>query len=156
MALADKRIMSGLSRIVHTIRRGLQINIDETGFARAMDNGAYAWERGLGEIISLATGTNNHDATGNAIVPADSILHAISWYITTAVAGAGTLTFGDGTDVNRFGQATTVTAGAKDVTLGTPWLITSAMTIRITTSANPTAGVVRVVPHYTRYAAPTS
>ena len=157
MANINKNVMAGTGRKVYKWAHGMQVAADETGFALAGDNGAYAHSKMAGENITLETASVSSDAVGNGIVPINSRLIAVGWYVTTSITTATTVTIGDGTTVDRFGTLSTpFTAGNTGVTLGTPWLLTAATTLRVTTSTAAGAGAIRLVPYYEKINAPTS
>jgi hypothetical protein len=121
------------------------------------------------ELITLSTGGTTTDSTA-FLLPANSVIDAVSWYVETAITGAGVTGFqiGDATQAQRF-QSTfsTLTAGQsgvglnhRDPTVATANLgpvQTTAVKVRITAiGGTPTAGKIRVVVCYRTFTAPTS
>lgn len=132
------------------------------------DNGG-TWVKGvLSEEITLNTGGLTTDSTAN-LLPANSIIEAVTYRVTTTITTTTDFTFGDATQGSRFltTAETTLTAGTTGVCLdhtdpsvGSEDLgptQKSAAKLRITcTGANPGAGAVRVTVYYRQFTASTS
>jgi len=112
---------------------------------------------------TLSTGSTT-TSTGVACLPANSIIDAIVYRITTAITSATSFTIGDGTIAGRFcGTQTTLTIGATGVCFvqadqtGTsgPRQV-SAASVVVTTNSNPGAGVIRLIVFSHTWTAPTS
>jgi hypothetical protein len=97
----------------------------------------------------------------SGLIPDGALLDGITTRITTALTGSTGYSVGDGSDPDMFGVAATATQD----TVTTPasatasWsrLMLAAGEVTITfAGGNCTAGVVRVVAHYTTLGAPTS
>lgn len=119
------------------------------------------------ELLTLATGATTTDTTGN-LLPARSIIDSVTGEVTTLITTAVSWGLGDPTTAARFTatNAGAVTLGATlsgldhwsgaVSTLATGPSQASAAKVRVTTNANPGAGVVRIVVFYHQVTAPTS
>lgn len=111
--------------------------------------------------VTLNGGTVTTDMTTS--IPANSIVDAVSWRITTTFGTAVSFQIGvPGTLDNFQASIATVTAGNTGVGLN-QWItaakvpaFTAATTVRITTNANPTAGAIRIIVWYRQFVPPTS
>lgn len=115
------------------------------------------------ELITLSTTGTTTDSSAN-LLPANSIIEAVTARVTTDVATATGWSIGDGSTAARFLASQTgaqLTAGATAVGLA-HWAGTiaavqaSAEKLRITTTGTPSAGVIRVTVYYRTFVAPTS
>lgn len=115
--------------------------------------------------VTLSTGGTTTD-TGN-IIPADCLLLALTYRVTTTITTAASYSIGDATTAARFvSGATGLTAGSTGIGLrhlqgsvstdATGPVFTAATAVRITTNANPGAGAMRVQVWYCFATAPTS
>lgn len=149
---------------------GFESIVTNEGRGRIYDgNGGY-WERGCNtELIVLETAGSGGIATESTgdLLPADSIIEAVTARITTTLIGVVDWAVGDVHYAHRFSDAsTTLTAGTTvvgmnhvDQTSSSPIIGARqdvAGTVVITTSDSPSAGVVRVSVYYSRFVAPTS
>jgi len=110
------------------------------------------------ETLSALSGAT---ATTSGLVPAGSVLMAVTAYVTTLITGATSFEVGDGTDVNRFGGTIAVAAGTKvtttDATADPTGWASGAQEVTLTANgSNFTAGAVRVIAYYKTFTAPTS
>jgi hypothetical protein len=115
--------------------------------------------------LTLATGGTTTD-TAN-ILPANAIIEAVNYRVTTTITTAVSFSIGDATTADRFvSGATGVAAGSTGVGLR-HWrgsvttdaagpVQGSAAAVRVTTNANPGAGVIRIQVFYRVFTAPTS
>ncbi len=112
---------------------------------------------------TLATGATTTD-TGLNCLPANSVIDAVVYRITTTITTAANFTIGDATIAARFcGTQSTLTAGTtgicflqEDQTGTSGPRQTSAAAVRVTTNANPGAGAIRLIVYYHTWTAPTS
>jgi len=124
------------------------------------------WERtSVSALITLNTGGTTTDSA--SIIPADCIVEAVTYRVTTTITTAASFSIGDATTAARFvSGATGLTAGTTGVGLR-HWqgsvttdaagpVYTAASVVRITTNANPGAGAIRVQVWYRFFTAPTS
>lgn len=124
------------------------------------------WERtSATALITLTTSGTTTDSA--SIIPADSIVEAVTYRVTTAITTAASFSIGDTTTATRFvSGATGLTLGSTGVGLR-HWLgsvstdaagpvFTAASVIRITTNVNPGAGAIRVQVWYRIFTAQTS
>ena len=126
-------------------------------------NGGY-WERGsASELLTLSTSGVTTDTTAN-LLPANSIIEAVTARVTTTITTATDWKLGDATITGRFAAANaTMTAGATSIGLvhvdqtGTsgPKQVAAAK-LRVTTTGTPGAGVIRITVFYRTFVAPTS
>jgi len=144
----------------------LQENADNPQFFRVS-----AGFSGYGEIgtateeITLATGATTTDSTAN-LLPAGSIIEAVTYRVTTTITTAVNFSIGDATTVARFvSGATGVAAGSTGTGLlqNNPTAAdaagpvqSAAAKIRITTNANPGAGKIRVQVFYRFFGVPST
>jgi hypothetical protein len=129
-------------------------------------NGGY-WERGyLSEAITLSTSGTTTDSSAN-LLPANSIIEAVTARITTTITTATDWSVGDTTTATRFSSANaTLTSGTTSVgvnhqkggvsTDATGPTQTAAAKVRITTTGTPGAGAIRITVFYRSFVAPTS
>lgn len=111
-------------------------------------------------LATVSTITN----TGLTCLPANSIIDAIVYRITTTITTAANFTIGDATIAARFCAAQSVlTVGTSgfcfaqaDQTGTSGPRQTSSVAIRITTNVNPGAGAIRLIVYYHSWTTPTS
>lgn len=118
----------------------------------------------ISELITLSTSGLTTDSVAN-LLPANSIIEAVTARITTTITTTTNWALGDATIAARFAAANaTLTSGTTTVGLqhvdqtGTsgPKQV-SAAKLRITcTGSNPGAGVIRVTVFYRQFVAPLS
>lgn len=150
---------------------GLDAIVTNEGLGRLYDGFGGYWERGcLTEQITLdISGTSPIIASESVadLLPADSIIEAVTARITTTLTGFVDWSIGDGYVSDRFsGPDTALTAGTTVVGLNHVDALsvspsigarqTLAGKIVISTSDSPTAGVIRVSVFYRKFVAPTS
>jgi len=134
--------------------------------ANITPNSAFATYGTLSEEITLNTGSTTHDTTAN-LLPANSIIRAVCTRVTTTITTAVTFSVGDPTTAARFfASAGGLTAGSTRVgldhwsgavtTLAAGPSQAAAAKVRLTTNANPGAGVVRITVFYEKFTPPTS
>jgi hypothetical protein len=136
------------------------------GALAAGANGDRATVTVLSEEMTLATGAATTDSTAN-LLPANSIILAVTARVTTAITTAVNWSLGDSAVATRFSAASTdVAAGSTVVGLSAMFGVVSATNagptqaaaakLRITCNANPGAGKVRVSVIALVFNAPTS
>lgn len=125
-------------------------------------DGPSACETSFG-ITTLATGATTTDTTNNCL-PANSVIDAVVYRITTTITTAANFTIGDATIAGRFCAAqSTLTTGTTGICFvqadqtGTsgPRQVAAAK-VRITSNVNPGAGAIRLIVYYHTWVAPTS
>lgn len=127
----------------------------QTGTSAACET-AYA-------TTTLATGAASTD-TGLNCLPANAIIDAVVYRITTTITTSANFTIGDATIAGRFcGTQSTLTAGTTGVCFvqadqtGTSGpRQTAAAKVRVTLNANPGAGAIRLIVFYHTWTPPTS
>lgn len=130
-------------------------------------NGAIGNVQTISESITLSTSGLTTDSTAD-LLPANSIILAVTARVTTAITATTDWALGDATTSNRFAAANaTLAAGTTAVGLrhqqgsvasdAAGPVQTTAAKLRITcTGANPGAGVIRVTVTYLSLTPPTS
>ena len=126
-------------------------------------NGGSVTDSWSAELLTLSTGGTTTDTSAN-LLPANSVVLAVTGYVQTTITTATNWKLGDATIAGRFTAANaTMTAGATSVGLvhvdqtGTSGPIqASAAKIRVTTTGTPGAGKIRIVVFYRTYAPSTS
>lgn len=120
------------------------------------------------ELLSAASGTTTR--TTNTILPANSIILAVTGYVQTALSGGSVSGFalGDVACPLRFAaNNTTLTAGSTsigithwgaDLTGSTqgPLQSTAAVALATFAGGGPTAGAIRITSYWLKFAAATS
>lgn len=148
---------------------GFETIVTNDGRGRLCDGHGGYWERGCNtELIALETDGSGGLATESSadLLPANSIIEAVTARITTTIVGGIDWAIGDASVGTRFADATSVlTAGIMvvglnhvDQTDSSPVVgarQTSAGKVVITTSATPSSGVIRVSVYYSRFVSPT-
>lgn len=124
------------------------------------------WINGeISELLTLSTVSTTTDTTMQ--LPANSIILSVTTRVTTTITTAVSFSVGDPTTAARFSaSAGGLTAGSTRVGLqqmqgsvttdATGPVQTTAASVRITTNANPGAGVIRITINYMQFVAPTS
>ncbi len=129
----------------------------------AGENGEY-WQRGyVTELVTLSTSAATKDTTG-FLLPANSIIEAVTGRVTTTITTATDWKLGDSVTSGRFSAATTgLTAGSTivglvhvDQTSNAGPRQTADAAIRVTCSGTPGAGAIRITSFYRQFSAPTS
>lgn len=111
-------------------------------------------------ITTLNTGGTTTN-TGQNCLPANAVIDAVVYRITTTITKAANFTIGDGSAANRFCTTQSkLTPGTTGVCLnhsGTSAQVQgSAAAVRVTTNAHPGAGAMRLIVYYHSWTAPTS
>lgn len=135
-------------------------------------NGAQ-WLRGsISEQLTLSTGATTTDTAAN-LLPANSLIEAVVFRITTSITTATTIQLGDATTSGRFSGALSATpCGAANIAANATGIClnvadptataaagpqqTTAAKLRVTTNVNPGAGIIRITVFYRQFVAPTS
>jgi len=128
-------------------------------------NGSQRIEGEISELLTLSTVSTTTDTTMQ--LPANSIILSVTTRVTTTITTAVSFSVGDPTTAARFSaSAGGLTAGSTRVGLDQMQgsiatdaagpVQTTAASVRITTNANPGAGVIRITIHYLQFIAPTS
>lgn len=135
---------------------------DTGGFGSSQTNGPSACETSFAAttLSTIATTTD----TGLSCLPANSIIDAVVYRITTTITTAASFTIGDATTAARFcSTQNTLTAGTTgicfvqaDQTGAAGPRQAAAAKVRVTTNVNPGAGVIRLIVYYHTWTAPTS
>lgn len=129
----------------------------------ATSNGAMMGIRTISESITLNTGGLTTDSSAD-LLPANAFILFVTGKATTPITTATTIAFGDASAANRFLSPAAVAGpftggnhlkGSVSTDANGP-LQVSAAKIRLTTDANPGAGVVRVTVGYIDCSPPTS
>lgn len=126
-------------------------------------NGGSVTEGWNAELLTLSTSGTTTDTSAN-LLPANSVITAVTGYVQTTITTATDWKIGDATISGRFAAANaTMTAGATSVGLvhvdqtGTSGpRQTAAAAVRITCTGTPGAGKIRIVVHYRTYTPSTS
>lgn len=113
------------------------------------------------ESMTLNTGGTTTDSAAN-LLPANSLILGVTARITTTITTAANWSLGDTSTAARFAAAnSTLTAGTTSVGMahwaGTVAIVQAAAAkLRITTNANPGAGVIHIDVFFITFTAPTS
>ena len=75
----------------------------------ATANGATGTFGSISELVTVVAGNTSTSATH--LLPANSLLLAVGYFVQTAINAAGTWSLGDGTTADKFGSAIAVAAG---------------------------------------------
>jgi hypothetical protein len=115
----------------------------------------------LMEATTTKTGMSGATVTATNLIPAGSLVLAVTLRVTTTITGATTFTIGDGTTANRWGTGIALAAGTTttlaDAVTATPAIYPTATSVVLTaTGSNFTAGAVRISVFYYSVTAPTS
>jgi hypothetical protein len=139
------------------------VNVQDPGpFGSMQTQTSAACETSYG-ITTLGTGATTTD-TGLNCLPANSVVDAIVYRITTTITTSANFTIGDATTAARFcGTQSTLTSGTTGICFvqadqtgaGGPRQA-SAAKVRVTLNANPGAGAIRLIVYYHTWTAPTS
>jgi hypothetical protein len=144
----------------------LAFDLSPTGCSCTPGNGAQRVQGVATELVTIAAAATT-DTSAN-LLPANSIIDAVTVRVTTLIPTAATFTVGDATQAARFATGVAVAAGTtavgllqNDPTVATGNLgpvQTSAAKIRITPNSSPAdaTGRVRVTVFYRQFVAPTS
>ncbi|MBZ5684389.1 MAG: hypothetical protein LAP86_05075 [Acidobacteriia bacterium] len=131
-------------------------------FGSSQQNASAACEPSDG-TTTLNAGGNTTD-TGQSCLPANSVIDAVVYRITTTITMAASFTIGDATKAARFCTTqSTLTAGTTGVCFaqadqaGAAGPIqSSAAKVRVTLNANPGAGAIRLIVYYHTWTPPAS
>lgn len=137
--------------------------VTDAGHVVSLANGQTWTSACTSELLTLSTSGTTTDTSAN-LLPANSIIRAVTARVTTTIATATSWAVGDPTTSARFSPAnSTLTAGTTSVGLthvdqtgAAGPKQTSAAKVRITTVGTPSAGVIRLTACYDTFAAPTS
>lgn len=144
--------------------------VDNTGLSFTTDgsfnskqkDGASACEISFGTTTLNTGGTTT--STGLSCLPANSIIDAVVYRITTTITTAANFTIGDGVTAARFcSTQSTLAAGTTGTCLAQsdqtgaagPKQVNAASVV-VTTNVNPGAGAIRLIVYYHTWTAPTS
>jgi hypothetical protein len=96
--------------------------------------------------------------TGQTCLPANAIIDAVVYRITTTITTAVSFTIGDSGSATRYcGTQSTMSAGTTGTcTAAGYYLNTSALGVKITPNTSPGAGAIRLMVYYHTWTAPTS
>ena len=123
--------------------------------------GANAQVLHIEQATVLKSALSGATVTCTDLIPAGCILLGITTRVTTVITGATSVDIGDGSDADRWGNDTAITAGTTtglaDLT-GTGLAVNvAAMSVVLTANgSNFLTGAIRVTAHYIRLTAPTS
>ena len=137
-----------------------------TDITMSGNNAGTMVRKSFSELLTLNTGSTTTDTTAN-LLPANAIILAVNTRVTTTITTATTFSVGDPTTAARFSaSAGGLTAGSTRVGLqhqqgsvttdAAGPVQTTAAKVRITTDANPGAGVIRIQVWALVFTAPTS
>lgn len=112
---------------------------------------------GITKLITRSTTTN----TGLDCLPANAIIDAVVYRITTTITTAGNFTIGDVSTPNRFCTTQSkLTAGTTGVCIAqsgsSAAIQNSASAVRVTTNAAPGTGAIRLIVYYHTWTPPVS
>jgi hypothetical protein len=179
MNAAGHVIMNGDAGITRAAAGVVVTSDGSTGFGTsraaayqaATSNGALGTTTTISESVTLSTSGATTDSSTN-LLPANSEILAVTFRITTSIAGVDStsLQFGDATTAGRFGSTATLTSGTTGVLLShrqgsivsdaTGPVQTAAAALRLTLAGGgdntPSGGVVRVTVVCRTYTPPTS
>jgi len=107
------------------------------------------------------TGMSGATVTATNLIPAGAFIYGVLIRVTTTITGASAFTIGDGSDVDRWGTGIALAAGTTtdvtDFTAAGFGQFSGANDVVLTaTTANFTAGSVRLVVHYIDLTPPSS
>lgn len=97
--------------------------------------------------------------TGLTCLPANAIIDAVAYRVTTTITTATSFTIGDSGSATRYcGTQSVLSAGATGVCTAAGYYLnpTTAKGVLITPSTTPGAGAIRLIVYYHTWAAPTS
>lgn len=120
--------------------------------------GAVTTQTGANEDLTC---TNDASLTTSGLIPDGAFLVGVTTRVTTALTGPTDIDVGDGSTVNLYADASTVTQGSTTdnstatATWSNPQIAAGEVTVTFN-GGNCTAGVIRVVAHYFTVTAPTS
>lgn len=154
---------SGSTANSHSNVHGKALITDDTGpFGSNQTQTSAACETSFAPT-TLGTGATTTD-TGLNCLPANSVIDAVVYRVTTAITTSANFTIGDATTAARFcGTQSTLTLGATGICFvqadqtGAPGpRQAAAAKVRVTLNANPGAGAIRLIVYYHTWTAPTS
>jgi hypothetical protein len=127
---------------------------DGGNFGSAQVGGASACEANFG-ITTLSGASTN---TSLSCLPANSIIDAVVYRVTTTITTATSFTIGDSGSATRYcGTQSTLTAGTTGVCLAAGYYLnTGALAVKITPSTSPGAGAIRLIVYYHTWTPPQS
>jgi hypothetical protein len=139
------------------------VNVQDAGtFGSMQTQTSAACETSFGATTLNVGGTTTD--TSLSCLPANSIIDALVYRIITTITTAANFIIGDATTAARFcNTQSTLTAGTTGVCFvqadqtGAPGpRQVSAAKVRVTTNANPGAGIIRMIVYYHTWTAPAS
>ena len=141
--------------------KSIDSTVSDNFFGSQQFNGPSACETSFG-ITTLTAGTTTD--TGLSCLPANAIIDAVVYRITTTITTAASFTIGDATTAARFcSTQSTLTAGTTgtcfvqaDQTGAAGPRQTAAAKVRVTLNIGPGAGALRLIVYYHTWTAPTS
>ncbi len=128
-------------------------------FGSAQNGTTAACETNYG-ITTLATGATTTNTALNCL-PANAIIDAVVYRITTTISTAANFTIGDAGTANRFCTTQSkLTAGTTGICIAqsgsSAAIQNAAAAVRVTTNTNPGAGAIRLIVYYHTWTAPAS
>lgn len=136
---------------------GTFTNFSSTGgntFGSAVTYNTAACETSFG--ITALSGAST--TTGLNCLPANAVIDAVVYRVTTTITTATSFTIGDSGSATRYcGTQSTLTAGTTGTcTAQGYYLNASALGVKVTPSTSPGAGAIRLIVYYHTWVAPTS
>jgi hypothetical protein len=124
-------------------------------FGSFVNYGASSCETGFGATTVSGGATTT---TGLTCLPANAIIDAVVYRVTTTITTATTFTIGDSGSATRYcATQSNMSAGATGTcTAAGFYLNPSALGVKITPSTTPGAGAIRLIVYYHTWTAPTS
>lgn len=146
-----------LQLMTNTADAALDIDSNQNSLFKPI-NGATLNIRSATTQLTAMSGAS---VTATNLIPAGAFIYGVVLRVTTEITGASAFTVGDGTDVDRWGTGIALTAGTTtDVTdfvaAGFGQFSAANDVVLTATTANFTAGAVRLVVHYIDLTPPTS
>jgi hypothetical protein len=127
---------------------------DNASVGSKLTGAASACETSYG--ITTLSGAST--TTGQSCLPANAIIDAVVYRITTTITTATSFTIGDSGSATRYcGTQSTLTAGTTGTCLAQGYYLnSSALPVKITPSTTPGAGAMRIIVYYHTWTPPTS
>lgn len=158
-AIAENESAAGDLQITYTkLGHGLinsgTISAADPLFGSSQTGGPSACETTFG--ITTLSGAST--STGLSCLPANSIIDAVVYRITTTITTAVSFTVGDSGSATRYcGTQSVMTAGTTGICLAAGYYLnTGALSVKITPNTTPGAGAIRLIVYYHTWTAPTS
>ncbi len=123
-------------------------------------NGSTGLKDGNMEVLTFAANPGDASKTTSSLIPDGAVLNAMTTRVTTTGTNCTSIDIGDGTDVDLYGAGIAVTAGTTttnaDATASFAKPLLAASDVTVTANGgNCFDLVIRIVPHYDTYTAPT-